>query len=365
MKNGGWNVNNTAKRKRKAAWKLHLSRGMAVVLLLGMCYQGPIAEAAAAPAATKQAQTDKAKVKTLSSSAITKIVRNVNPAVVTIVGQDKAALAEGYEPEDAVSYGSGVVYREDGWIITNAHVIEGLKKPFVVSSDGKKYEIVKFFHDEIIDIAAVKINAKGLKPAAFAASSVKAEVGEEVLAFGTPLSITLRNSVSRGIISGVDRSLDGGYKLLQTDASINPGNSGGPLVNLKGEVIGINTLKYYGEDVDNVGFAIPMDTVRWAVNDLIQHGEVRTGVIGIELEQNWAASIGLPTKDPLKIINVTSKSAELAGIKKGDALHTINGKTISQLADVREALKGKITGDHVKLVISTNGKKRTVTVKLG
>ncbi|WP_195573535.1 S1C family serine protease [Paenibacillus sp. 1001270B_150601_E10] len=359
-------MNILLKAKRKPGkWKVHVLRSLAIMMLLGICVQGPVAEAAANKAVVSGNTSAKSKVRTLSSTALTKVVQKVNPSVVTIVGQDMDALAEGYSPEESISYGSGVVYREDGWIITNGHVMERLKKPLVVTQDGKKYHVTKFFYDEAIDIAVVKINAKGLKPASYAASAVKPEVGEEVLAFGTPLSIALRNSVSRGIISGVDRSLDGGYKLLQTDASINPGNSGGPLVNVKGEVIGINTLKYYGEEVDNVGFAIPIDTVRWAVSDLIHYGEVRRGVIGIELEQSWGTSMALPSNEPLKVTAVSSKSAELAGIRKGDALYSIDGKAVGQLSDVREALKGKLQGERVKLGVGSNGKKRTVTLKLG
>ncbi|MGZ9586223.1 S1C family serine protease [Paenibacillus marinisediminis] len=301
----------------------------------------------------------------LNVKSIPSVVKKVSPSVVAIIGQDKEMVSKVKDPRDAIIHGTGVVIRQEGWIVTNAHVISGMQKPLVVTPDGKSYPVTKIYSDELTDLALIRIEAKGLKPATLAPESRKTEVGETVVAVGTPISFALQNSVTAGIVSGMDRVVDNGYKLIQTDAAINPGNSGGPLVNMDGEVIGINTLKYYGEYIDNMGFAIPVDTVRWVVNDFLNYGELRRPSIGIAVEENWAASVGLPTDRSLKITNVISPQAKNAGIKAGDTLLEVNGKEVCTLADVNEALKGQLPGDTAKLTLLSKGKKTSVNVTLG
>ncbi len=303
----------------------------------------------------------------VSSHVIPNLVKQVNPAVVMIIGQDPLLLEEVEDPRDALGFGSGFVIASDGWIVTNAHVVKGLKDAKVIFQDGKKYDVVKSLVDVETDIALVKINAKNLRTLKLASNRAKVELGETVVAFGVPLQVKLRNSVSAGIVSGLDRNIDEPYRYLQTDAAINPGNSGGPLVNLRGEVIGVNTLKAFGEDVDTLGFAVPVDTVRWVVAEMLQHSKVRRASIGIMLEESWAASYGLPTKEGLTITEVKAANAKKAGLSKGDKMLAVNGQPVQTIVDVNEALKGVLPGKTIKVKVKqrVNGKVVERKVTLG
>ncbi|UHA76040.1 trypsin-like peptidase domain-containing protein [Paenibacillus sp. 481] len=294
---------------------------------------------------------------------VSTVVQKVGPSVVAIIGRDKEA-EESENPLEMLSHGTGVIVKADGWIVTNAHVITSLKKPVVVTPDGKTHAVKKFFADELSDIALVKIDTKGLKPATFVRADGALKVGEPVVAIGTPVSFNLRNSATAGVISGLDRALESSYKLIQTDAAINPGNSGGPLVNMKGEVVGINTMKYSAIGIENMGFTVPADTVTLAVQHFFKFGKVKRASIGAELEESWEAFVGLPTKDAVKVSEVVSASAKKAGLKKGDVLVAINGKKMNNLVDVVESLKTVLPGKQVKLTMLSRGKvvSRVVTL---
>jgi S1-C subfamily serine protease len=192
------------------------------------------------------------------SSSVSSVIASTTSSVVAIIGKPggerKAWEANRYE----LAHGTGVIVRSNGYILTNAHVVKDMRNITVVTSDGKSYSGKTTHYDEESDLALVKIDAYGLIEATFASQS-DIKVGESVIAIGTPLSFSLRNSVTYGIVSGMERSIQSKYQLIQTDAAINPGNSGGALVNMKGEVIGINTLKYVSTGVDSLGFAIPVD----------------------------------------------------------------------------------------------------------
>lgn len=280
------------------------------------------------------------------------IVEKVSPSVVSIIGRQIDAEDDS---DNWLSHGTGVVVRKDGWIVTNAHVILALQKPVVVTPEGKSYPVSKWFADEESDIALIKINAQNMKPATFVRPNPTLKVGEGVVALGTPVSFTLRNSATSGIISGIDRAVDSSYKLIQTDAAINPGNSGGPLVNMHGEVIGINTLKFAAVGIENMGFAIPSDTVNLIVQHFFKYSKVKRASIGVELEESWAAYVGLPTDVPIKVTSVVSAQAKKAGITEGDVLYAINGKPVKTLVDVHEALKSFLPGQQVKLTMQSKG----------
>ncbi|MDK8181666.1 trypsin-like peptidase domain-containing protein [Paenibacillus sp. UMB4589-SE434] len=307
----------------------------------------------------------KSKQYQLSLSTVPSVVKKVSPSVVAIIGQDEEALEEVEDPRDALSHGTGVVVRADGWIVTNAHVVRHLKKAMVITSDGMSHVVTKVIWDEDVDLALVHINKTGLKPATFMPAAGKVEAGQGVVAIGTPVSFVLQNSVSVGVISGINRVVDNNFKLLQTDTAINPGNSGGPLLNMRGEVVGINTLKYYGEDIDNLGFAIPADTVKWTIDHMLKYGKLKRAAIGVQMDENWTAAYGLPTEQSLRIDVVISANAKKAGIQEGDILLAVNGKHVRTLADINEALKGLLPGKQTKLVLLNGGKKRTVQVTLG
>ncbi|TYP75771.1 serine protease Do [Paenibacillus methanolicus] len=285
-----------------------------------------------------------------AANPIPAVIGKVSPSVVGIIGKPL-----GYDDRYALSHGTGVIWKSDGWIVTNAHVVKDMAYLAVVTSDGKEYEGKRVYYDEKSDLAMVKIAAKNLKPAVFAASPLKLEVGESVIAIGTPVSFTLRNTATTGILSGMNRSTGSDYKLLQTDAAINPGNSGGPLVNLKGEVIGINSMKFVSDGVESLGFSIPTDTVRYVIQHFFKYGKVNRASLGVELEESWSAIVGLPSSDPLTIKNVKSDAAVKSGLKSGDALFAIAGQQVTSLVDVTETLKAFIPGQQVEVLVQSGG----------
>jgi len=287
-----------------------------------------------------------------AGNSVPSIVKKLSPSVVAIIGKVSEGEVDTSDRYN-LAHGTGVVLKKDGWIVTNAHVVSGLKHAVVVTSDGKSYTIAKQFVDEISDIAIIQINAKNLTPAAFSSASV--EVGESVVALGTPISFSFRNSATVGVISGLNRSVDSIYKLIQTDAAINPGNSGGPLVNMKGEVVGINSLKYSAVGVENMGFSIPTNTVQYIVNQLMQYGKVKRPTLGFDMEESWSAIVGLPTNEPLTVTRVDSDAAVKAGIKAGDVLYSINGKQVTTMLDINELFKGYMPGQSVKLMMQSGG----------
>jgi len=292
---------------------------------------------------------------TLSADRVPQVVKNVSPSVVGIIGRSATGETVAGGDRYNLAHGTGVIIRTDGWIVTNAHVIEGLGDAVVVTSDGKSYGITDSYSDPISDLALVKIKASGLKPATLAASTNSLQVGEQVVAIGTPISFSLRNSATSGVVSGLNRGVNAAYRLIQSDTAINPGNSGGPLVNLKGEVIGINTMKFSAVGIENMGFSIPSDTVKYVIGQFFKYGEVRRASLGLGLEESWSAIVGLPTEDPLKVTKITSANAVQAKIKEGDELYSINGKRVASAIDVNELLKNYQPGQTVSVLMQSDG----------
>lgn len=283
------------------------------------------------------------------------VVDKVSPSVVGIIGRAEDGEETGGSDRYNLAHGTGVVIKSSGWIVTNAHVIDGLTEAVVVTSDGKSYKIIKSYSDPVSDIAIIKINAKSLKAAKFVTSTEQTRVGETVVAIGTPVSFSLRNSATVGVVSGLNRAVNGSYRLIQSDTAINPGNSGGPLVNLKGEVVGINSMKFAALGVENTGFSIPAETVNYVIKHYFTYGEVRRASLGVELEESWSAIVGLPTEDPLTITSVLTKEAKKAGIKEGDELYSIAGKRVTSVVDINELLKSYLPGQKVKLIMQSGG----------
>lgn len=291
---------------------------------------------------------------TYEHNTVPQVISRMSPSVVGIIGKSAGGSGR-VDDRYNLAHGTGVIWKSDGWIVTNAHVVDGLTGITVVTSDGKSYKAKSVYSDPKSDIALVKINAKSLKPARFAATAQHALVGETVVAIGTPISFSLRNSASVGVVSGLNRAVDGSYRLIQTDTAINPGNSGGPLVNLKGEVIGINSKKFSAIGIENMGFSIPAETVHYVVEHLLKYGEVRRAALGLELEESWSAIVGLPSDDPLTVTKVLSAQARKAGIQENDVIYAINGKRIYSVVDVNERLKPFKPGQQVQLLMQRDG----------
>ncbi|SDW82808.1 serine protease Do [Paenibacillus sp. PDC88] len=286
---------------------------------------------------------------------IPEVVEAVSPSVVGIIGRPDAGAEGGSSDRYNLTHGTGVIIKSNGWIVTNAHVIDGLSNAVVVTSDGKTYKITDSYSDPTSDLALIKINAKSLKTAKLASSSSHMRVGETVIAIGTPVSFSLRNSATVGVVSGLNRGVNASYRLIQSDTAINPGNSGGPLVNLKGEVIGINTMKYAAVGVENTGFSIPAETVHYVIHHYFKYGEVKRASLGLTLEESWSAIVGLPTDDPLTVTSVHTNEAEKAKIQEGDVLYSIDGVRVTSVVDINELLKKYLPGQKVKLLMQSDG----------
>ncbi len=288
----------------------------------------------------------------VKASLVPDVIKKVSPSVVAIIGKP---ADEKNASRFALSHGTGVFVKRDGWIVTNAHVVQDMERIVVVTSDGKEYTGTRKQIDPASDLALVKINAKGFKPAKLAAAPLKVEVGETVIAIGTPVSFSLRNTATVGVISGMNRSVSSDYNLLQTDAAINPGNSGGPLVNLKGEVVGINSMKFVDVDIDSMGFAIPADTVRYVLDHFDKYGKVKRASLGLELEESWSAVVGLPTEEPMTVLEAASPNARKVGISAGDQLYSVNGKQVSTNVELNELLKAFLPGQTVNVTLLSDG----------
>lgn len=266
-------------------------------------------------------------IETSEDSLITKVVEEVSPSVVALVGSYNGSST-------ATVHGSGVVVKSNGVILTNAHVVEAMENMTVVLYDGQTCAGRTLYSDKTADLAVVKVDKLGLKPLPFADKNSIA-VGQSVVAIGTPISLTMRNTATKGIISGADVTVSGQYyKYIQTDTSINSGNSGGPLVNMRGELVGINSRGFAAYYADNVNFAIPVDTVEYALAQFEKNGKIVRPELKVTLEQPWAATIGLPTKDGL-----TVRASSDENLAVGDVITHIGGIEVHSTQDVNEALK--------------------------
>ena len=292
------------------------------------------------------------------------MVDEISPSVVEVFTETKqvSSWLQEYVTEGA---GSGVVLTEDGYIVTNHHVIDGASTIKVRLNSGQTYTAALTGTDEKTDLAVLKINASGLTAAKMTDSS-KARVGDFVIAIGNPLG-ELGGTVTEGIISAKDRevTIDGQtMTLLQTSAAVNPGNSGGGLFNLDGELVGVVNAKSSGDDIEGLAFAIPANTVQEITRELIQYGYV-TGrpQLGISVAQITRPGMGRQTYYSTPGLYITQSSAE-NGLMAGDRILQIDGTTINNAADVSTVLDRHSVGDVVKVVVSRSGKETTVNVKL-
>lgn len=287
---------------------------------------------------------------------VSRIVAQVGPAVVMVVNH------QGTPPQDKVKgIGSGVIVDSQGDIVTNYHVVAGASRLSVKLQDGATYAATVVGTDPPTDLAVLRIHPRHpLKPVAFAPSS-GIQPGDLVVAIGN--SLGLRHSVTVGVISARERVLykDGWeFHLIQTDAAINPGNSGGPLLNLKGQLIGINSSKIAQAGVEGIGFAIPSDTVQDVVQQILRYGQVRRPWLGLTV-----ASAG-PGGAGLLVVTVAPRSpASEAGIQPGDLLVALDGKplhTLNQLVDSVSALR---VGSKVPVQFWRQGEVRTAILTVG
>ena len=280
---------------------------------------------------------------------LSKLVEEISPCVVAIIGNYNGKESE-IQFNNPTIHGSGVVYKSNGYILTNAHVVKDIKNLTVILNDGTSLPGTVLYSDENADLAVVKINKLGLR-AIKMADMATVKSGKTAIAIGTPVSMSLRNSVTKGIISSPAVSLsDSYYRLIQTDTTINPGNSGGALINTKGELVGITSSKFVNINIENIGFAIPIDTVKYALAQFEAYGEIKRPDFGITLEQSWEAKIGLPTTKGLVV-----KKAPNGILSEGDVIIKVNDIRVSSIVDWNEAVKTTYNGDSLNITYKKGG----------
>lgn len=338
-------------------------------VMLGGCASSDAKQAAISGGGIPAAQVTLVGPSEARNTPVVKAAKAVGPAVVGIT--NKAVVRDWFDmPRDVEGYGSGVIFRKDGYIVTNNHVISGAKEIIVSLADGRSLAGKLIGADEITDLAVVKVDAEDL-PAAEFGDSDDVMVGEPAIAIGNPMGLEFQGSVTAGVISAVNRTLQKGesnMKLLQTDAAISPGNSGGALVNADGKVIGINSQKIVTNAVEGMGFAIPINTVRAVVEDLMNHGQVIRPYLGVGVfDKATAARQGyiLNIKAGVYVEQVTLNGpAGIAGIRRGDIILAIDDKVVNTVGELRAAIIAHKVGEQVEVKYITNGNTQTVKVKL-
>ena len=281
---------------------------------------------------------------------IPSVIETVSPSVVGIIGRGKTESY--YGSQEGIMSGSGVIIKTGGEILTNAHVVKNMNTILVVMNDGKGYEAQLKYIDEDTDLAVVKIKKIGLPVVKFA-NNEDIVVGKQVIAIGTPITFSLRNSATVGHISGLNRSVGEPYRLVQTDTAITHGNSGGALINMNGELVGITSSGYSGT---NTNFAVPVDTVKYVLNQFELYGKVRHISFGAEFQEDWLAELGVPSEAGLTIKGL-EKSSPLAkaSFKNGDVLVSVDDVAINSIVELNELMKNYLPGDTVKVGVETTG----------
>lgn len=274
----------------------------------------------------------------------------------------------GYKTTAAAS-GSGFILTTDGYILTNHHVIDGAESITVTAYDGTTYDAELIGSDESNDIAVLKIDADGLTPVALG-SSDELNVGDGVVAIGNPLG-ELTFSLTAGVVSALDREVtteNAVMNLIQTDCAINSGNSGGALFNMYGEVVGITNAKYssnsvYEASIDNIGFAIPIDSVKKLVSGLIEKGYIIKPYIGVSVSDvsSEAMSYGLPAGASIAAVNEDSP-AERAGLEANDIITAVNGNDISSSSELIAAVRRSEAGQKLSLRVYSKGEYKQVEI---
>ena len=340
---------------------------------------------AVAPAPVVEAMPDG------TAASYADVVDRVAPAVVTIRSERTVKLTSQSLPDHPFfrdffgdrfpngriperregGMGSGVIVRQDGYILTNHHVVDGADEVTVELTDGRSFKAKVVGTDQPSDLAVLKVDAPGLKTLALGDSD-EVRVGDVVLAVGNPLGVG--QTVTMGIVSAMGRSTrtgDGSFEdFIQTDAPINRGNSGGPLVNTAGELIGINSqiLSPSGGNI-GIGFSIPANMARNVMTQLIENGEVRRGRLGVTIQEitpELSRSLGLSGTNGALVSDVEAGSpAASAGLERGDVITALNGEAVKDSNTLRNEVAELLPGTEAKLTVVRGGEEQVVTAKLG
>ena len=327
----------------------------------------------------QQMQTQVDVASNAASAALPKQGSDMTPAqlyagnVSSVVAISIATQADAYYGiSQASAAGSGFIIREDGYIITNNHVVEDATSIVVTTNDGNEYDATLVGKDVTNDLAVLKVEATGLKPAVLGSSN-DLIIGDMVVAIGNPLG-KLNATQTVGYVSGINREISTGslttISMIQTDAAINPGNSGGPLFNMYGQVIGITTAKYSGTtgsgaSIEGIGFAIPIDDVIPLIDDIIDYGYVTGAYMGITARDTDATAAQEFGITGAYVVSVESDgAAHRAGIKPGDIIIGLDDNEITNFSDLSRGLRKYKAGDTAQVTVLRSGKEITLTIEL-
>ncbi|MBM7571108.1 S1C family serine protease [Aquibacillus albus] len=319
-------------------------------------------------------------------NTLTSTLEKVSDAVVGVANIQQAGL---WTEAREAGAGSGVIYKKENgkaYVVTNNHVVEGASEVEVILANGEKVPAEVLGADELSDLAVLEMDGSKVNQVATLGSSSELSVGDTAIAIGNPLGTEFAGSVTKGIISGLERSVemdlnrdgqaDWTTEVIQTDAAINPGNSGGALINSRGEVVGINSMKIAQANVEGIGFAIPIDEAKPIIDQLETNGEVARPFMGIsavglstvpEVNKRQTLKLGDEVDNGVVIAEVQSNSpANQAGLQRYDVITTLNGKEISSMIDLRQILYSEVNiGDQVDVTYYREGEKQTTSITLG
>ena len=317
-------------------------------------------------AATVAAVSAEGRTHEAGSSTVPRVVARALPAMVSVTTR-QIERDQFNQPVPTRGLGSGFIVDRRGHIVTNNHVVEGAEEIKVTLGDGRSFRAALVGADRFTDIAVLKIEGNGLVPVRLGDAS-RLSAGETVIAIGSPLWIEGGPTVTVGVVSALGRSMEQPglpvlHNLIQTDAAINPGNSGGPLLNLRGEVIGINTAVI--ASAHGIGFAISMNEAKPVMRELLAHGRViraSLGVVGVSLTPQVAYANDLPVDSGVLVVRVEPGGpAEAAGLEPGDVIAQSGGVRVKDLHHFHETLKVKKPGDELELGLLRDG--RTLTLR--
>ena len=355
---------------------LCLAVGISIGILAFSGRSGQISqvEPTAAPSATAAPNNGQSTTPSTGSSNLADVIDSVMPSVVSITTTQYAQRAG---TEVASGYGSGFVYSADGLIATNNHVVEGAGRIYVtLNGDEQQYEAEVVATDSYSDLAILKIDKTGLTPVKFGSSS-SLRLGDTVFVIGSPYNGLFANSVSSGIVSGLNREMvlnSATQTFIQTDAAVNPGNSGGPMFNANGELVGIITRKSMlstvtGEttSIEGIGFAIPSDVASPVLEQLAQGQQVPRsgiGIMGSSLTEQGKQAYNV--ENGIYVASVSKGGpAEKAGLEVGDIITKLDGQAIGSMDEMIQLMESKNIGDSITLTYVRNGQENTATVTIG
>ena len=305
---------------------------------------------------------------TTEEQAIENAVKIASPAVVQINITSVSQNPFGFSSGQQEGLGSGFIITSDGYVLTNNHVVENATKITVMLKDGREFRGQVVGTDSTSDVAVVKISGTNL-PTVQLGDSSTLTVGQKVIAIGNPYGLS--QTVTAGVVSALERNIQASQSetlvgVVQTDAAINPGNSGGPLIDLSGHVIGINTMIY--QNAQGLGFSVSVNTAKKVYDAIIKNGKVTWPALGIQgatLTTSITEQYNLKVSQGVYIVQITSGSgAQAAGLKAGDVISAIDGKSMTTIDGVLTYIRSRSVGDTVQVVVDRNGTTETFSVTL-